>query len=379
VIQFEVTAAEFRDRLFEKQPCVQRSALRDRHFQWCDLEDVLNRIEARAPSVKLYRDAVIPEEAFTEDVMHAGVRRRVFQKPSFYRHMHGGATLILNRFEFHEGLARELCSSIAAYARMQTTCNAYLSFGGDGSFGQHWDTHDVFAFQVLGRKRWQVYEPTLPLPLSHQRSDTAGGSPTRPPALDCVLEAGDVLYLPRGWWHRTIPFDEGSFHISVGTYGSPVYDYCLWACTRAVPLIEAARKAFVPGDSRGLQEIVQAVSEALLDPSLQHQFGREVRALDRASGEVNLQLFLERGRVPSAGAKLRLTLYDPVMLDDGSVLVNGKRVHLDPVTATIVELLQRESEVTYERLGLELNSVTQAQLLDAVLILLSQDVLTLRE
>ena len=68
---------------------------------------------------------------------------------------------------------------------------------------------------MSGRKRWLVYDPVWELPLKHQRYEEAMGAPGET-VLDVVLEAGDTLYLPRGWMHEALTSDEDSLHLTVG-------------------------------------------------------------------------------------------------------------------------------------------------------------------
>jgi hypothetical protein len=50
-------------------------------------------------------------------------------------------------------------------------------------------------------------------------------SPTAPsPLLDVELEAGDALYLPRGYVHAALTTDEHSVHLTVGVLSTTWYD-----------------------------------------------------------------------------------------------------------------------------------------------------------
>jgi hypothetical protein len=79
----------------------------------------------------------------------------------------------------------------------------------------HHDTHEVISLQVAGEKRWLVYEPVLKLPLKNQRYRSALGAPGEP-VIDVTLQAGDTMYLPRGWLHQALTSDSDSLHITVG-------------------------------------------------------------------------------------------------------------------------------------------------------------------
>ena len=137
-----------------------------------------------------------------------------------------GATLVLNAVHrMHPPVAR-FCRELAGELGHPTQCNAYLTPGGQHQgFDFHHDTHDVFVLQVSGRKRWVVHPPVLPLPLSTQAASGAHLVPeAAAPLLDVELEAGDALYLPRGYVHAALTTDVDSVHLTVGVLSTTWYD-----------------------------------------------------------------------------------------------------------------------------------------------------------
>ncbi len=137
-----------------------------------------------------------------------------------------GATLVLQSVHrLHPPVAR-LCRALSVELGHPTQCNAYITPAGDAQgFDYHHDTHDVFVLQVSGRKRWLVYEPVVRLPLPSQPQ--AGGHLVpegAEPLLDAELEAGDSLYLPRGFVHAALTTDESSIHLTVGVLSTTWYD-----------------------------------------------------------------------------------------------------------------------------------------------------------
>jgi ribosomal protein L16 Arg81 hydroxylase len=137
-----------------------------------------------------------------------------------------GATLVLQSVHrMHPPVAR-FCRALAAELGHATQCNAYITPAGEHQgFDFHHDTHDVFVLQVSGRKRWIVHEPVVRLPLSSQPQAgahlVADGAE---PLLDVELEAGDALYLPRGYVHAALTTDEHSVHLTVGVLSTTWHD-----------------------------------------------------------------------------------------------------------------------------------------------------------
>ncbi|XP_062857772.1 ribosomal oxygenase 1 [Trichomycterus rosablanca] len=98
--------------------------------------------------------------------------------------------------------------------------NVYLTPAGTQGFAPHYDDIEAFILQLEGKKHWRVYNPryeeeVLPLVSSPNFSQTEIGEPV----LDVVLEAGDLLYFPRGFIHQgdCLP-DAHSLHITVSSY-----------------------------------------------------------------------------------------------------------------------------------------------------------------
>jgi ribosomal protein L16 Arg81 hydroxylase len=90
--------------------------------------------------------------------------------------------------------------------------NAYLSPDGAG-FGLHLDHHPVFILQIEGEKQWWYSpEPALKrvitnvsFPDAYDSLELPWTSVSRPAEeslRQVVLRPGDVLYLPKGSWHR---------------------------------------------------------------------------------------------------------------------------------------------------------------------------------
>lgn len=375
MMDFGITGAQFRERYFEKRPWLFRGALAQRSMSWARLDELLYQIEPTPAGMRLFHRGLVPAEDYVQESIGFGQRRRRLNKIRFYGHMRSGATLVINRLETHCAEARRLCIDIARFTGQPTTGNAYLSFTGDGTFGRHWDTHDVFAVQLIGRKRWLVFEPTLPLPLSHQVSDRSETPCPATPVMDCVLETGDVLYLPRGWWHQVIPLHEGSLHFSVGAYAPTVQDYLSWLCSRVVPDQIEGRIALDTASGEQLAAMLRAFGAAAVDPRFQEEFIQSVAAKDPLIGEFNTDLFLNQ-RMPVLGENARLRLNTRAEPDvHGRMLIDGAALQLDAVSATIVRTLASVEECTLDALSARLREVPRDSLHRSVLDLIGREVL----
>lgn len=57
-------------------------------------------------------------------------------------------------------------------------------------------------------------------------------NPPLAPVWEGVLETGDLLYMPRGWWHKAMPDEEPTLHITVGIYNSHGLDLMSYLTTQ---------------------------------------------------------------------------------------------------------------------------------------------------
>ncbi|MFI1284354.1 JmjC domain-containing protein [Streptomyces sp. NPDC020858] len=99
--------------------------------------------------------------------------------------------------------------------------------------GFHWDDHDTVIFQLEGAKRWNLHGATRTDPL---RLDVeAPEKPEGPPLAEVVLQAGDVLYVPLGWWHAVAAAQGRSPHLTCGL--TPATKLHPPPCARNVPTV----------------------------------------------------------------------------------------------------------------------------------------------
>ncbi|CAK6977318.1 ribosomal oxygenase 2 [Scomber scombrus] len=95
--------------------------------------------------------------------------------------------------------------------------NVYITPQESQGLPAHYDDVEVFILQLEGRKRWRLYSPTVPLAAEYSvESEEKIGSPTH----DFILEAGDLLYFPRGTIHQanTPAGVDHSTHLTLSTY-----------------------------------------------------------------------------------------------------------------------------------------------------------------
>jgi hypothetical protein len=159
-----------------------------------------------------------------------------------------GATLVLQGVEDVAPRVRALSDSFRDALQSRNHVNLYAGWHSQNGFDLHWDPHEVMVLQLHGRKRWQIFAPTQDYPLD----PGVPPKPTGAPLWDGMLNAGDVLYLPRGWWHVAHPVNEPSMHLTFGIAPMNGLNLLNWMAgklrgnahlRRDLPVMADARKA----------------------------------------------------------------------------------------------------------------------------------------
>ena len=380
MINFDLTPEKFRSEYFETKPFRIPGALAERPVAWSDIDRLLHTMDPKEPAIRMFQHGQLPQQAYVEEFSEAGQLRQRLNKAKFYEFMGQGATLQINWLERYLIEAKRLCLEVGRFAGAQTSGNAYMSFTGDGSFGQHWDTHDVFVIQLIGKKHWKIFEPTFPLPLTLQTNDRSGHTCPAKPALELVLDEGDVMYVPRGWWHHVIPLQVGSFHLSVGCYLPTVFDYIVQTSAKHLEREIEARRAFDPASiARSVTELMQSLPGVLLDPANARSFERDWVGRERMSSEFTLAALASPSYTLAPTALISLATFASPDLEGGMLTVNGRQLRLEPLNQAIVVALRDSGAMSFAALDAHLDGETEDTLRAALLDLARYDIVTIEQ
>jgi hypothetical protein len=133
-----------------------------------------------------------------------------------------GASIVLNDVDsLTPGLA-SVSNAIEAAGLGKAQGNVYISWQSHKAFPAHYDTHDVWAVQVEGEKYWNVWEGRAEWPIGHplfrsqqqEHHEQAKGKLRA----KVLMKPGDLLYLPRGWYHDALAEAPASVHIAYGVH-----------------------------------------------------------------------------------------------------------------------------------------------------------------
>ena len=204
--------------------------------RWTDLDDLVCMGHLEATDLRVFMEGTqIPGELYAMTPYASGGRQieriaaRIDDRKlvSFLRQ---GATLVVdgaNRYlRSVADLAHAFETALPSYAMV----NLYASWRSVRGFRTHWDDHDVFIVQVCGEKLWHLYGPTRKSPT--KVDSVLDDSTPRTPVWKGHLTAGDVFYIPRGWWHdaRVPPAEQGtgSIHLTCSVRPVTGQDVLTW-------------------------------------------------------------------------------------------------------------------------------------------------------
>lgn len=227
----------------------------------------------------------------------------------FTSHLSKGATLVLDAVdELYEPLTK-LAADLELIFHEHVQINAYAGWHSSHGFDIHWDDHDVFVLQVAGRKLWSIYGMTRPHPLAQDSEPAA--KPDGDPVWEAILEDGDFLYIPRGWWHVAHPMEEPTLHLTVGIHNRSGIDLLQWLVEKMraheVMRADLPRFACADGRSHHMQNWFDALVKECGDDVLDRYLGEhDALATSRANFSLPWSATSE-SLPPSTETRVRLT------------------------------------------------------------------------
>lgn len=129
-----------------------------------------------------------------------------------------GASLVANDAQAIAPEIGAITDMLAARFTAVAGANIYCSFDGIQAFGTHYDTHEVFALQCEGEKVWRLYRNRAANAADHPPSGPEGqariDAARGPLAAEITTRPGDLLYIPRGFYHDALARQGASMHIT---------------------------------------------------------------------------------------------------------------------------------------------------------------------
>lgn len=163
--------------------------------------------------------------------------------------------------------------------------SVFCSFKGGRAVATHYDVHEVFAVQTEGEKVWNLYEGRAIDPVGYPPGLTqADFDRNRGQRVSTItMKPGDLLYMPRGFYHDTVTPDEPSLHVSFTVM--PLTGRAILSLLDGAALEDAAFRAWLPAaDADGgsaLQGRLNILADRLAGIVAAPAFRDEVALLQR--------------------------------------------------------------------------------------------------
>lgn len=364
MINLNMSKDLFFHSFFEKKFLFLEQSFDPQEPSFQDLNTLLFQYPVQEHLIRLFKNGLIPFQTYTESFMDIGIIHTKIIKDIFYKHLQDGATLVLNRIDTQLVLAHQIALEIGRFIGEKTVANGYFSIGGDGAFNNHWDTHDVFVVQLMGQKRWQIFEPTFSLPLPHQKSKNFPNLPAKNMVFDQVLKSGDTLYIPRGWWHNATPLDATeTFHLAVGVHPPHTQDYFNWLYHHKMHEFLSFRESLMTHESTQVQleKLSLAITDlafAAKDPINLQKFHAERIKTDQIKTPFNLG-YLKNSPLPEQNFRYNSHY-------SSTKTCNGLQMNIDNISSDLLEEIASSAEINAKNHELFLQKLTLMDIIQPV-------------
>ena len=240
-----------------------------------------------------------------------------------------GATVVANGADFASHELRVAGEVLDRKLGGLSGANLYLSFQGVSGFGPHYDVSEVFAFHCEGEKTWRIYENREDNPTGFPGGETSAvveqlKRAAGKPATEIRMRPGDMLYIPRGWYHDALATSDATMHVtfSLSYHNGRTFLGALEQATQEVSLFrQYLPDAEVQGEA-ALRSHLQTLGKTLAELAASPEMVAAVRMMQQNSKWSTGTYDLPRR---SAFRPFRATgqLVDIVWMENGCVVHSG--------------------------------------------------------
>ena len=322
-------------------------------LSWSEVNAMLQRHRLEPPRLRLVRDG---QFAAKSDYLRYEGNKVPFVVPELLsQRLRDGYTLIVDAVDDMADGVMRLAEDFERVLHESVQVNMYAGWREQQGFHRHCDTHDVIVLQVYGKKYWRVYEGGRPHPLK----DDVDPNTTAPDKVlwEGLLEDGDALYIPRGWWHEASGVGEVTLHLTFGITQRTGVNLVHWLGDqlRTSTEFRAPLKRFGSAEEKRKQfaelkrQLVEQLDDGLLERYFAHQNARA-----RSRGWASLPWTVADG-APAMNARVALAAPRAlnIVRDDGSIQfdANGRAWKFAAATEPLLHILERGPATVAELCG----------------------------
>ena len=188
-----------------------------------------------------------------------------------------GYTVVIRHAERNDTRLAELAAGFEADLGGAVNLHIYATPAENYGFGWHYDAEDVFILQTTGRKEYSLRKNTVnPWPLVETLPEDMSYERERMPLVRCLLEAGDWLYIPAGYWHMG-QAEQTAISLAVGVMAPAALDIYDFLRARLLDSLLWRQRLPVPGCASPLSQEELAAHYHQLLGMLARDLGRELQ------------------------------------------------------------------------------------------------------
>lgn len=191
------------------------------------LLDIVRRRHLTNPQLRCYSEGneLLPSGYLSDVVNRRRQAVRQADMSALGRVLENGGTMVLDSVDTFDPTLEVACRAFGWWSGELVSVNAYLAVGDTPGFALHWDDHEVICVQLAGTKAWEVRGPSREAPM--YRDAERNLTPSEETVWAGTMQAGDVMHIPRGFWHTATRVGSGgdgfSLHVTFGfTKRTPV-------------------------------------------------------------------------------------------------------------------------------------------------------------
>ncbi|HEX9982456.1 MAG TPA: cupin domain-containing protein [Thermoanaerobaculia bacterium] len=197
-------------------------------LSWEEVNGMLQKHRLEPPRLRLARNGQFASKS--DFLRYEGGRIPFVVPEKLSERLRDGYTLIVDAVDDMTDGVMRLAADFERVLHESVQVNMYAGWREQQGFNRHCDTHDVVVLQVYGKKYWRVYEGGRPHPL---KDDVAPNKEApRTVVWEGLLEDGDALYIPRGWWHEASGVGEVTLHLTFGIHQRTGVSLMHWMADR---------------------------------------------------------------------------------------------------------------------------------------------------
>jgi hypothetical protein len=317
---------------------------------WTALNEILRHHQLPSPRLRVFKSGQpVPEGLYRET---RGSLPRIMPD-RLQRQLDEGGTLIIDSVDRIYDPITTLVEDLEFRFRSGVQVNMYAAWRSERGFDLHWDKHDVIVIQVAGRKDWTVYSHSREWPMRHDI--VKNDPPPEKPIWEGTLSEGQMLYIPRGWWHAAVPTNEPTLHLTVGLHQPQGIEFLQWYVNRLCGEVAVRQNLPLLGDEEAQRAYLAQLRNALVehwDDNILSEYLQDHAEQRRARPRFTL---------PAVGAAQSLngdlttctvtwnSAFPPVVTEGAKagtmeLRSNGKNWIFSDVCRPVVQLLQEKRE-----------------------------------